>query len=91
MLKLNTVRSFLLATIVLPTCSLAFGQETTGSIEGTVRDSAGAAVPNVTLTVTTAKGTATGTTTTGAGSGFKRDVTTDEQGFFKLLQVPPGN
>ena len=89
--KLNPLRAIILAAVVLTACSLASAQETTGSIEGTVRDSAGAAVPNVTLTVTTAKGTATGTTTTGAGSGFKRDVTADEQGFFKLLQVPPGN
>src|SRR5688572_1980022 len=87
--KLNTVRAFLLATIVLTTGLLAFGQETTGSIEGSVRDATGALVPSITLTITTAKETST-TATTGAGAGFKRTVTTDDEGSFRVLQVPPG-
>lgn len=67
------------------------GQETTGNLEGTVRDTAGALVPNVTVTVTSARDTAAGVTTTGIGSGFRRSVTSNEEGFFRLLQVPPGN
>ena len=67
-----------------------FGQETTGGIEGYVKDAAGAVVPNVTVTITTASGTASGTTTTGTGAGFRRTVTTNEEGFFRLVQVPPG-
>jgi hypothetical protein len=86
----NPRRTFLLAAIVLTTCSLAFGQETTGSIEGTVKDAAGALVPNVTLTITSAKAAASGTTTTGIGGGFRRTVTTNDEGFFRVLQVPPG-
>lgn len=89
MYKLEAVRAFLLAAIVLTTGSLAFGQETTGSIEGSVKDAAGAVVPNITLTITTAKETAS-STTTGAGAGFRRTITTNEAGFFRLLQVPPG-
>jgi hypothetical protein len=88
--KLNPPRAFLLSLIVLATCSLAFGQETTGSIEGTIKDSAGALVANVAVTVTNAKATAAGTTTTGIGSGFKRTITTNDEGFFRVLQVPPG-
>ena len=68
----------------------ALGQETTGSIEGTVKDAAGAVVPNVTITITTAKSTATGTTTTGTGAGFRRTITSNGEGFFRILQVPPG-
>lgn len=68
----------------------AFGQETTGGIEGTVKDASGAVVPNITLTVMSAKNTATETTTTGIGAGFKRNITTNDEGFFRLLQVPPG-
>lgn len=68
----------------------AYGQETTGGIEGSVKDSAGALVPNVTVTITSARGAVTGTTTTGVGSGFRRTVTTNEEGFFRVLQVPPG-
>lgn len=70
--------------------AIAIGQETTGGIEGTVRDSAGAVVPNVTVTVTAAGESRTGTTTTGVSSGFRRTITTSEDGFFRLLQVPPG-
>lgn len=80
-------------TVLLAFCFSApaiLGQETTGTIEGVVKDSTGAIVPNVTLTITTAKAVATGTTTTGTGTGFKRTITTNEEGFFRLLQVPPG-
>jgi carboxypeptidase family protein/TonB-dependent receptor-like protein len=90
MQKLNTVGAFLLAVIFLTTCSVAFGQETTGSIEGSVKDTAGALVPNVTLTVTNAKAAASATTTTGMGSAFKRTITSDDEGSFRILQVPPG-
>ena len=68
-----------------------FGQETFGGIEGVVKDQAGSVVPNVTITITSAGEAASGTTTTGSGSGFRRTVTTDDQGFFRVLQVPPGN
>lgn len=67
-----------------------FGQETTGSIEGFVKDSAGAVVPNITVTISTAKSAASGTTTTGTGTGFRRSLTTNAEGFFRLLQIPPG-
>ncbi len=88
--KLSLARAFLLAAIVLTFTSLVFGQETTGSIEGTVKDPNGAVVPNVTLTITNAKAAASGSTTTGTGAGFRRAINTDEEGFFRVLQVPPG-
>jgi hypothetical protein len=88
--KLNPPRALLLAAVVLTTCALAFGQQTTGSIEGSVKDTAGALVPNVTLTITNAKATAADTTTTGIGAGFRRTITTNEEGFFRVLQIPPG-
>lgn len=68
----------------------AHGQETTGGIEGTVRDAQGAVVPNVSLTVTSAKTSAAVTTTTGIGTGFRRSLSTNDDGFFRVLQVPPG-
>lgn len=79
-------------TLTLMCCisAIALGQETTGGIEGTVRDAAGAVVPNVTITVTAAEQSRTGTTTTGVASGFRRTLSTNEEGFFRLLQVPPG-
>lgn len=80
----------LLLSFVLCLSATAFGQETTGSIEGTIKDPTGAVVPNVTITITSARGAASGTTTTGITTGFKRTITTDEGGFFRVLQVPPG-
>jgi hypothetical protein len=83
---------FTVSVILLVLCFSAsiFGQETTGGIEGTIKDPAGAVVPNVTITVANAGAVASGTTTTGAGAGFRRVVTTNDEGFFRLLQVPPG-
>jgi hypothetical protein len=81
---------FLLAAIALTVSALAFGQETTGSIEGTVKDSAGALVPNLEVTIVSAKSAASGTTTTGVGAGFKGTTTTDDEGYFRVLQIPPG-
>jgi hypothetical protein len=88
--KLSPAKAFVLAAIVLTVCSIAFGQETTGSIEGTVKDEAGALVPNVTLTITNAKTSASDTATTGVGAGFKRTINTNEEGSFRVLQIPPG-
>jgi hypothetical protein len=55
-------RMFLFAAIALTISSAAFGQETTGSIEGTVKDSADALVPNVEVMIMSAKSAASGTT-----------------------------
>jgi len=77
-------------SLVFCLSATAFGQETTGGIEGYIKDPAGAVVPNVTVTITSSSETASGTTTTGAGAGFRRTITTNDEGFFRVLQVPPG-
>ena len=88
---MKTIRyATLLMSLVIFMAAGAFGQETTGNLEGTVKDPNGAVVPNVTITISSAKTAASGTTTTGIGSGFKRTTNTDEEGFFRVLQVPPG-
>ncbi len=87
--KLKVGKLLLLSIFCLFAVSI-YGQETTGTIEGTVKDAADAVVPNVTITISTSKGTGVGTTTTGIGTGFKRTVTTNENGFFRVLQIPPG-
>lgn len=76
-------------SVFLVMSAVVFGQETTGGIEGTVKDPNGAAVPNITVTITTARQAGV-TTTTGAGAEFKRTVVTNEEGFFRALQIPPG-
>jgi hypothetical protein len=87
----KTLREMMLVlSVVLCLSAVAFGQETTGKIEGTVKDATGALVPNITITITNAKTTASGTTSTGIGTGFRRTATTNEEGFFRVLQIPPG-
>jgi hypothetical protein len=81
---------FLPSIVALLLCltAVAFGQETTGNIEGTITDPAGNVVPGVTVTVTS-RGTTAGARPD-ATQGFNRTVTADESGFFRVLQVPPG-
>ncbi|MBS1790527.1 MAG: TonB-dependent receptor [Acidobacteria bacterium] len=57
---------------------VAYGQRTTGSLEGTVTDANGAVVPAVNVTVT------------GVSVGFKRTVQSDSQGVFRVQQIPAG-
>jgi hypothetical protein len=53
-------------------------QRTTGDLEGKVTDLNGAVVPNVSVTLT------------GVTVGFKRTVQSDDQGEFRIQQVPVG-
>ena len=71
---------FTLFAVVLSFAFTAFAQETTGSIEITAKDTTGAIVPNVAITVSAS----------GSSAGFKRTVTTNDEGFARFLQVPPG-
>lgn len=75
------LKSLLLSSILCLTVA-SFGQETTGSIEITVKDTTGAIIPNASVTITNS-----GTSNT---TGFKRVITTDQDGFQRVLQVPPG-
>ena len=57
---------------------LTLAQRTTGDIEGTVKDSTGAVVPGVKVTIS------------GINVGFKRTVQTDDQGVYRIQQIPAG-
>ncbi|HVQ39164.1 MAG TPA: TonB-dependent receptor, partial [Pyrinomonadaceae bacterium] len=76
----------LVLALVLSLGVSALGQETSGNIEGTVKDATGAIVPNVAVTI---KGSQKDSAVA-SGSGFSRTVTTNSDGFFRVLQVPPG-
>src|SRR5678816_1016473 len=75
MIKMMKVVAFA-ASIILCLSALAFGQERFGAVEGTVKDSNGAVVPNATVRI--------------QGNAFDRTVTSDSEGFFRVQQVPPG-
>ncbi len=59
-------------------------QETTGEIEGTVKDPNGANVPGITVKVQS------GNVKDGSAGYFTRTVKTDENGFYRIPQIPPG-
>ena len=74
-------RIFFLASMFVVACALSFNvvaQRTTGDITGTVADPNGAVVPGATVTIV------------GKDVGFNRTVTTDDQGVYRVLQIPPG-
>ncbi len=70
----------LVLTLIFCFSAIAFGQRTTGNIEGTITDPQGAVVPNATVTARS----------TGSTAGFNQTVTTDENGYFLFPQVSSG-
>jgi len=58
--------------------AVAFGQATTGMLEGTIKDSKGAVVPGASVTVT------------GLNVGFNQTVTANDNGFYRIERVPAG-
>jgi hypothetical protein len=79
---------FSVFAVLLSLGHAALGQETGGGIEGTIRDVSGAVVPGVQVTIAS-----TGRTQGArqdATTGFTRTLTADENGFFRVLEVPPG-
>jgi hypothetical protein len=71
---------------IIALLGVALGQETTGAIEGTVKDPQGGVVPGVTVTITSKAGGTEGNLSV----AFRRTLTTDQNGFFRALEVPPG-
>jgi hypothetical protein len=68
---------FLLLVLVVGSVSPVFAQgETTGTIEGTITDATGAVVAGASVKV--------------EGNAFNRSATTDDKGYYRLTQVPPG-
>lgn len=72
--------AFLHAILLTVFCFSAsvFAQETRGEIQGTVTDPAGAVVPNASVTIS------------GVDVGFNRTIQSDNEGFFRAREIPPG-
>jgi hypothetical protein len=73
-MKLLRISNLLILCLCL--VGIAHGQETTGVIEGTVVDAQGARVAGATVLV--------------EGNAFSRTISTDDNGYYKILQVPAG-
>src|SRR6185436_13674147 len=68
--------------MVLFVCaSMAFGQAQSNAadIQGTIKDSTGAVVPNATVTARN------------PSTSFTRTATTNDEGFYRIINVPPGD
>src|SRR5262249_4091187 len=79
----SRLRSFQIPCLlmVLFICApMAFGQAQSNAadIQGTVKDSTGAVVANATVTARN------------PSTSFSRDATTNDEGFYRLINVPPG-
>ena len=65
----------LVAAVALP----ALAQRTTGTISGTVKDATGAVLPGVAIAVS------------GPNIVGSQTTTSNEQGFYRILNLPPGD
>ena len=73
------MRCSILCTVLLSAAALAFGQAGgTGTIQGTVTDPSGAAIPGASVTANN------------LGNGVKTDRKTNESGFFAISLLPAG-
>jgi Carboxypeptidase regulatory-like domain/TonB-dependent Receptor Plug Domain len=70
----------LVLSLVFCLTASTFGQSTSGSIEGTVKDANGASVPGITVTATS----------TGNTTGYKSTDVSNGEGSFRFANVPPG-
>jgi outer membrane receptor protein involved in Fe transport len=68
-----------ISLLLISANTFAQSQATTGDIEGRVVDPAGAVIPGVTVTATN------------QATGFERSVTTDEDGNYRIILLPPGS
>lgn len=67
-------------TFIVAFAAMAFGQSTSGSVEGTVVDKNGAVVPGVTVTIKS----------TGSTTGFNASTTSNADGFYAFSKLPVG-
>ena len=65
--------------LLLVGVGIALGQETTGGLQGTVKDQSGAVIPNAKVVATT--GTLVG----------EKTIVTDNSGYYRFANMPPGD
>ena len=66
-----------LGFLIVALATMSWAQTATTSLRGTVTDAGGAVIPKATVTLSRAE------------TGFTRTVTTDDQGSYQFLQIPP--
>ncbi|HEY0658855.1 MAG TPA: carboxypeptidase-like regulatory domain-containing protein, partial [Pyrinomonadaceae bacterium] len=81
-MKFSILRTKVLLTLVMMLCSVVFigtihAQSGTSTLNGTITDQAGAAVPGASVRLVNPI------------TGFNRTVTTNEQGVYSFPSIPP--
>src|SRR5947207_8402174 len=76
---LSRICALIVSMLIFATVALAQSQATTGNIEGRVLDPKDAAVPGATLVATNQE------------TGFEKTATTNDEGGFTIILLPPGN
>ena len=66
-----------LGLLIVALATMSWAQTATTSLRGTVTDAGGAVIPKASVTLSRAE------------TGFTRTVTTDDQGAYQFLQIPP--
>lgn len=67
---------FSIAALIFGLAVFSFAQERFGSIEGVVKDTTGAVIPGASIKID--------------GNAFSRTATANDEGFYRVLAVPPG-
>ena len=75
---MKLLRSLAYASVLLAILVQPGAAQTTAGVAGTITDDSGAVISGVTLTITNAQ------------TGFQRETTSDELGFYQLLLLQPG-
>lgn len=76
--RLTTIGKLLSLLLIFGLAVIGLGQETTGSLQGTVKDPSGAVVTNAKVSVATPS----------LAGGMS--TTTDSKGYYHLTNLPPG-
>lgn len=67
----------MLTALILSFAVFGIAQDRYGELEGTVKDATGAVIPNATVTI--------------RGDSFNRTAQANDDGYFRILAVPPGS
>ena len=73
------ITSLVLLTLISTSVALGQAQSSTANIQGFVRDTSGAVVPNATVTARF------------PGTNVSRTTTTNDEGRYRLINLPPGD
>src|SRR5262249_13909652 len=77
--RMRRLSSALLATLLFALATPLFAQRTTGTISGVAKDASGAILPGATVSVS------------GENIVGSQTTTTNEQGYYRFLNLPPGD